>query len=137
MNFNLQINTYKKQNGTQAVRLRFFTNQNDVQYIDTKISVQKNQWDQKKQKVKKHPLEETLNIKLNSLLTNLKRIYYKNEGVSAKRLLQIYRNTKKYDTSSFLEFYQTLVDEMRLKDKIRSANTAQKYIVNLFFFLHI
>ncbi|WP_237275196.1 hypothetical protein [Tenacibaculum ovolyticum] len=47
MNFNLQINTYKKQNGTQAIRLRFFTSNKDVQYISTGISVLLNQWDKK------------------------------------------------------------------------------------------
>ena len=43
MNFNLQINTYKKQNGTQAIRLRLFTSKNDIQYISTDISVLPNQ----------------------------------------------------------------------------------------------
>ena len=131
MNFNFQLRSYKKQNGTQAIRLRFFTSANDIQYIDTKISVLKNQWDSKKQIVRKHNLEEKFNAKLNSLLSEVKKVYYQNESVSAKRLLQIYRNTKKYDSSSFLDFYQTLVDEMRLKDKIRSANTNQKYIDKL------
>ncbi|SEE58137.1 Site-specific recombinase XerD [Tenacibaculum sp. MAR_2010_89] len=131
MNFSLQLRSYKKKNQTQAIRLRFFTNKNDIQYIDTKISVLKNQWDSKKQVVKKHPLEESLNAKLNALLTEVKKVHYKNEGASAKRLLQIYKNTKQFDTSSFLDFYQSLVDEMILKEKIRSANTTQKYISKL------
>ncbi|MDB0602376.1 site-specific integrase [Tenacibaculum maritimum] len=131
MNFNLQINAYKKQNGTQTIRLKLYTTPYDVQYIDTKISVLKNQWDQKKQKIKKHPLEENINAKINALLIEVKQLYYKNDGISAKRLLQIYRNSKKYDNADFLNFYQTLVDEMILKDKIRSANTNQIYINKL------
>ncbi|MCD8440764.1 hypothetical protein [Tenacibaculum finnmarkense] len=93
MNFNLQINAYKKQNGTQTIRLKLYTTPYDVQYIDTKISVLKNQWDQKKQKIKKHPLEENINAKINALLIEVKQLYYKNDGISAKRLLQIYRNS--------------------------------------------
>ncbi|MEE9408285.1 MAG: site-specific integrase [Polaribacter sp.] len=134
MTFSFQINTYKKQNGTQAIRLRFFTSQNDIQYIDTKISVLKNQWDPKKQIVKKHNLEENFNAKLNSLLSEVKKVHYKNEGVSAKRLLQIYRNTKKYDTSSFLDFYQSIVDEKKSRGEYRTAKTYQHYLDKLRMF---
>ena len=73
MNFNFQLRTYKKRNETQAIRLRFFTSANDVQYIDTKISVIKNQWDSKKQLVKKHALEENYNSKLTELLNSVKK----------------------------------------------------------------
>lgn len=131
MNFNFQIRSYKKQNGTQAIRLRFFTDAYDVQYLDTGISVFKNQWDSKKQIVKKHNLEDKYNARLKSLQSEVEKVYYKNEGVSAKRLLQIYRNSKKYNTSSFLDFYQSIVDEMRIKGKIRSANTNDNYITKL------
>ena len=128
MIFSFQQRTYKKKNGTQAVRLRFFTSSNDSQFIDTKISVKKNQWDPNKQLVKKHPLEENLNASLQSLISELKNIHYKNPGASAKRLLQIYKNIKKYNTSSFLEFYQSIIDEMNLKGKTRTAKTTQIYL---------
>ena len=131
MNFNLQLRAYKKQNGTQAIRLRFFTSSNDVQYIDSKISILKNQWDNKRQLVKKHPFEEKLNAQLDTLLKEVQNIYYKNTGISAKRLLFLYRNNKKYDSSSFLDFYQSLIDEMKLKDKIRTAKTNQHYLDKL------
>ena len=134
MTFSFQINTYKKQNGTQAIRLRFFTSQNDIQYIDTKISVLKNQWDQKKQIVKKHNLEENLNAKLNALLSEIKKAYYKNEGVSAKRLLQVYRTSKKHNTSSLLDFYQSIVDEKKLRGEYRTAKTYQHYLDKLKMF---
>jgi integrase len=134
MNFSFQINTYKKRNGSQAIRLRFFTSSNDVQYVDTKISVLKNQWDPQKQIVKKHNLEENYNAKLNTLLSEVKKVHYKNEGVSAKRLLQIYRNTKKYDTSSFLDFYQSIVDEKKLRGEYRTAKTYQHYLNKLKMF---
>ena len=55
MNFQFQLRNYKKKNGTQAIRLRFSTSANDIQYIDTGVSVVKNQWDEKKQHVKKTP----------------------------------------------------------------------------------
>ncbi|WP_233881914.1 tyrosine-type recombinase/integrase [Tenacibaculum piscium] len=131
MIFSFQISTYKKRNNTFAIRLRLFTSANDNQYIDTKISVLKNQWSAKKQLVTKHNLEEHLNAKLTSLISEIKIIHYKNEGVSAKRLLQLYKNSKKYDSADFLAFYQTLVNEMILKDKIRSATTNQVYINKL------
>lgn len=131
MIFRLQLNSYKKQNGTQAIRLRFFLSQNDSQYIDTKISVLKNQWDHKKQAVKKHPLEENLNASLKDILSKVQKLYYKNKEVSAKRLLQIYKSSQKHNTSSFLDYYQELVDEMLLKEKIRSAKTNQRYINKL------
>ena len=76
MNFQFQLRNYKK-NGTQAIRLRFFTSANDIQYIDTGVSVVKNQWDEKKQHVKKHPLEELLNASINALLNQVKLTYYK------------------------------------------------------------
>lgn len=131
MIFSFQLRSYKKQNGTQAIRLRFFTGQSDTQYLDTKISVLKNQWDSKKQIIKKHPLEEKLNAQLSSLLLEVQKVYYDNNGISAKRLLSLYRNSKKYDSNSLLDFYQSLVDEMRLKEQIRTANTNQKYINKL------
>ena len=131
MNFQFQQRTYKKQNGTQAIRLRIFTSANDIQYIDTGISVLKNQWDDKKQQVKKHPIEEQLNASMNALLNDVKILYYKNEGVSAKRLLQIYKNSKKYDGSSLLNFYQYIVDENKMKGAIRTAKTQQHYIDKL------
>lgn len=134
MNFQFQIREYKKQNGTQAIRLRFFTSSKDIQYIDTGISVLKTQWDSKKQVVKKHPLEEKLNASLISLNNELKALYYKNEGISAKRLLQIYKNSKKYGGSSLIEFYQSIVDEAKLKESIRTAKTLQHYVNKLKMF---
>lgn len=131
MNFKYYLTSYKKQDSTQALRLKIETSKNDVQYIDANISLLKTQWDSKKQIVKRHSLEEQLNAKLNRLLKDVKSIYYKNDGVSAKRLLDIYKVSKKHNTSSFLDFYQDLVDEMHLKNKVRSAITNQKYIVKL------
>lgn len=127
MIFNFQLSTYKKRNGTFSIRLRFFTSAKDNQYIDTKVSVLKNQWDVKKQQVKRHHLEEDLNAKINSVKTDVQKIYYQNDGVSAKRLLQIYKNHKKYDTTSFLDFYQSIINETRLKGRTRSAKTLQHY----------
>ena len=131
MNFQFQLRDYKKQNGTQAVRLRFFTSSKDIQYLDTGVSVLKTQWDEKKQQVKKNTLEEQLNASLNALLNEVKMLYYKNEGVSAKRLLQIYRNSKKYDSSSVLDFYQSIIDETAIKEAIRTAKTYQHYLDKL------
>ncbi len=84
-----------------------------MQFIDSGISILKNQWDLKKQRIKKHPLEESLNVKLNSLSNNVTQLYYKNEGISAKRLKIIYDNNAKYDSSSFLSFYQSLIDDLQ------------------------
>ena len=131
MNFQFQLRDYKKQNGTQAARLRFFTSSKDIQYLDTGVSVLKTQWDEKKQQVKKNTLEEQLNASLNALLNEVKMLYYKNEGVSAKRLLQIYKNSKKYDSSSMLDFFQSIIDETRMKEAIRTAKTYQRYLDKL------
>lgn len=46
-------------------------------------------------------------------------------------MLSLYKNNKNYDSSSFLDFYQEIVDEARLKGKIRTANTQDKYIKKL------
>ncbi|PKH52452.1 site-specific recombinase [Tenacibaculum sp. Bg11-29] len=127
MNFSLQLRSYKKLNNTQAIRLRLSTSSKDSQYIDTKISVMKNQWDHKKQKIKRHPLEDKFNAILNALQIEIQSIYFKNKGVSAKRLLQVYIGLKGIDQESFLDFYQTKIDEMKLKNKIRSAKTYQNY----------
>lgn len=127
MIFNLQLRSYKKKNGTQAIRVRFFTSSNDIQYVDTKISVLKNQWDHKKQIIKKHPLEESLNAKINELKNELQTLYFKNKGISAKRLIQIYKATQKYNTASFLDFYQSIINETDLRGKTRTAKTLQHY----------
>lgn len=129
MNFQFQIREYKKQNGTQAIRLRFFTSARDIQYLDTGISVLKTQWDSKKQIVKRHPLEEKLNTSLTALLNEVKSLYYKNEGVSAKRLLQIYKNANKYDENSFFNFFQEVINEMALKESFYSVQV-QKAVFN-------
>lgn len=107
------------------------TSKKDVQYLDSGVSIKSNQWDDNRKKVKKHPLEEKLNASLNSLMVAVQGLYYNNQGVSAKRLLFLYRNNKKYDSSSFIDFYQQVVDELRLREKVRSANTQQKYIEKL------
>ena len=52
MNFNYYLSTYLKKNGTQLIRLKIETSKKDVQYIDSGISVLKNQWDDKKKKIK-------------------------------------------------------------------------------------
>lgn len=127
MVFSFQISSYKKQNGTFSIRLRFFTSANDNQYIDTKVSVKKTQWDDKKQSIKRHHLEEDLNAKINQVKTEVQKLYYKNEGISAKRLLQIYKDTKKYNTKSYLDFFQSVIDETKLRGKTRSAKTLQHY----------
>ena len=115
----------------QLIRLKIMTSSSDVQYLDSGISVKKVQWDEKRKKVKKHPLEEKLNSSLNALMISVQQLYYDNQEVSAKRLLFLYKTAQKYDTSSFLDFYQQIVDDLRLKNKVRTANTQQKYIEKL------
>lgn len=83
------------------------TSSNDVQYLDSGISVKKTQWDDKRKKVKKHPLEEKLNASLNALMVSVQQLYYDNQGVSAKRLLFLYKTAQKYDTSSFFGLLST------------------------------
>jgi len=131
MNFNYYLSHYVKKNGTQVVRLKMETSKKDVQYLDSGISIEKKQWDDRKKKVKRHPIEENLNANLQSLLVSVQQLYYSNKGVSAKRLHFLFKNNKKYDSSSFLDFYQQIVDEAKLKGKIRTANTQQKYIEKL------
>ena len=87
------------------------------------------QWDSKKQKVKRHPLEEKLNAKLQSLKTDVQNVFFKNTGVSAKTLLERYK--AKNTSLSFLDYYQDVVDEMKLKQQISTAKTNQKYITKL------
>ena len=131
MNFKYYLSTYQKQNGTQKIRLKIDTSKNDVQYIDSKIAILRTQWDSKKQKVKRHPLEEKLNSTLNALLTTVQYLYYSNPEISASQLLKLYKGKKKYTSSSFLDFYQTLIDEMMLKQKIRTAKSNQNYLNKL------
>ena len=131
MNFQFQLREYKKKDETQTIRLCFFTSSKDVQYLDIGVSILKSQWNEKKQVVKKHPLEEQLNASLNALANEVKMLYYKNEGTSAKRLIQIYRNSKKYDSSSLINFYQSIIDEIRIKGAIRTAKTQQHYLDKL------
>lgn len=131
MTFNYQIRNTKKKDGTQAIRLKITNNSNDIQYLNTGISILYNQWDKKKQKIRKHPIEENLNAELNTLKLSIQDLYYKSPGISASRLKQIHINNKKYDSHSFLEFYQKTIDEMVLKDKIRTAKTNQTYIIKL------
>lgn len=102
-----------------------------MQYLDIGVSILKSQWNEKKQVVKKHPLEEQLNASLNALANEVKMLYYKNEGTSAKRLIQIYRNSKKYDSSSLISFYQSIIDEIRIKGAIRTVKTQQLYLNKL------
>lgn len=134
MNFSLQLNTYVKKNKTQAVRLRIFTSSRDNQYIDTGVSIKNSQWDINKQIVKKHPLEEQLNAKLNTLQTKVQKLYYQNKGISAKRLQQIYKLNIQHDTESFLDFYQSIINEDKLRKKFRTAKTKQHYLDKLRLF---
>lgn len=131
MTFNYQIRSSKKKDGTQAIRLKITNTSNDIQYFNTGVSIMSNQWDKKKQLVKKHPILENLNAELNELKISIQNLYYKSPGVSASRLKQLYINHKEYDSHSFIEFYQKTVDEMVLKDKIRTAKTNQTYIEKL------
>jgi len=129
MIFNFNLSTYKKQDGTKAIRLRIATSSRDNQFIKTDIFLLSHQWDSKKQKVKRHPLEEKLNAKLQSLKTDVQNVFFKNTGVSAKTLLERYK--AKNTSLSFLDYYQDVVDEMKLKQQISTAKTNQKYITKL------
>lgn len=131
MNFNYYLSTYVKKNGTQLIRLKMETSKSDVQYLDSGVSIKKTQWNDKRKRVKRHPLEEKLNSSLESLLISIQKLYYDNKEVSAKRLLFLYRANKNYDSRSFIDFYQQIVNEKRLKGKIRTANTQDKYIKKL------
>ncbi|MFX0558094.1 tyrosine-type recombinase/integrase [Maribacter sp. CXY002] len=126
MNFNFYLSSYIKKNGTQLIRLKLETSQKDVQYLDTGISIKRNQWDIKKKKIKKHVLEEQLNGSLVSMLNEVQKIYYGNAGVSAKRLLKLIKNRQKYASMSFVDFYQNYIDEKKLEGKIRTAISQQK-----------
>ena len=131
MNFKYYLGSYEKKNGHRALRLKMETSKSDVQYIDSGISVLKTQWDSSKQRVKRHPLEEQLNGNLTSLLSQVQKLHYNNKGLSAKRLHFVYNNRKEYDHSSFISFYRSIVEEMRLKGKVRTATTQDKYIDKL------
>ena len=131
MNFNFNLNTYKKRDKTQAIRLKIDTSAKDIQYLDADVSILSSQWDNKKKKVKRHPLEDQINAKLNAFKLDVQRVYYKNDGISAKRLHFIYKNLKKFDSGSLICFYQQIVDDKRRRKKIRTAITSQRYIDKL------
>ncbi|WP_246139205.1 hypothetical protein [Gelidibacter salicanalis] len=65
-----------------------------MQYIDSGVSVKKTQWDDRRKKVKKHPLVEKLNAGLDSLIISIQKIYYNNRGVSANGCYSYIRITK-------------------------------------------
>ena len=67
-------------NEIQTIRLKLETSKTDVQYIDSNISIPKVNWDDKKQLIKRNAIEEQLNAQLNSLLQQVKSIYYQNPG---------------------------------------------------------
>ncbi len=87
MYFQFQLREYKKKDETQAIRLRFFTSSKDVQYLDTGVSVLKSQWNEKKQVIKKHPLEEQLNASINALLNEVKFTYLQERGCVGKKTI--------------------------------------------------
>ena len=84
-----------------------------------------------KEGLKRHPLENQLNTKLNTLKITVHKLYLNNDGISAKKLHCLYKNLQKYDSSSLIDFYQNIVDEKIMKKKIRAAITAQRYIEKL------
>ena len=129
MTFNFNLNPYKKASGKQSVRLRILTSNKDIAYINTSVSILSNQWDEKKQLVKRHPLEEQLNASLTELVTEAKKLHYKNKSVSAKRLVQIYKSGN--SSTSFIKFFETITEAKRLNGKTRTANTCDRYISKL------
>lgn len=131
MNFKYYLGTYEKKDGSRSLRLKMETSKSDVQYIDSGISILKTQWDAGKQKVKRHPLEEQKNGLLSSLLSDIQRLHYDNKGASAKRLHSIYKSRLKHDGSSFIDFYYSLMEEMKLKGKVRTATIQLHYIKKL------
>ena len=131
MNFKYYLGTYEKKDGSRSLRLKMETSKSDVQYIDSGISILKTQWDAGKQRVKRHPLEEQKNGLLSSLLSDIQRLHYDNKGASAKRLHSIYKSRLKHDGSSFIDFYYSLMEEMKLKGKVRTATIQLHYIKKL------
>ena len=131
MTFNFQIRAYKKKDGTHPIRLKITYSSKDIQYLNTGINVLPKQWDKNKQIVKKHPLEEKLNSELTLLKNKVQNIYYKNVGFSARQLIAVYKNNKKIDSESFLDFYSSLIEEMELKGKTTSANNNKYYLSKL------
>ncbi|MDG1806128.1 site-specific integrase [Flavicella sp.] len=134
MNFNYFLNSYTKKNGTKSIRLKISSSNKDTQYIDSKISIKTNQWDPKKQVVKKHPLEDQFNSELSYLMNEIQSVFYKNKGVSAARLKKLWVASVKYDSNSFIDFFQSVVDEWELKKQHRTSKTNQIYIDKLKMF---
>lgn len=130
MHFKYYLSSYKKSDLTYAIRLKISTSKNDIQYIDSKISVLKNQFDTKKQKIKKHILEENLNASLDALKTKVQKIYLKNEEVNAAELLVLYKN-RNNNAQSFIDFYYELLAETKLKKQFRTSITLNRHITNL------
>jgi len=126
MNFNFYLSSYIKKNGTQLIRLKLETSQKDVQYLDTGITIKKNQWDLNKRKIKKHVLEEQLNGSLLSMLNEVQKLYYENAGVSAKRLVKLIKNRQRFSSMSFVDYYQNYIEEKKLEGKVRTAISQQK-----------
>ena len=130
MTLEFELRNYVKRDGTCPIRIRI-TIDRKPQYYNTGEYVKSNQWDKKKLIVKNHPLENQINSHLKGLENEIKTFYYKNDSLSSKALINLFKESKKTGGGDLIAFYQSYIDDLELKYSPISARTYKIYLRNL------
>ncbi|WP_281991417.1 site-specific integrase [Aquimarina aggregata] len=130
MTLEFVLNDYKKKDGRQSIRLRI-TIDRIPQYLSTGIYIFKNQWDYKNTCVRKHPIEDKLNVTLKALKNEFLSFAIPKKDLGSKKIVTLWRQRKSIGKLSFIEFYQSVIDQKRQEGKISTANICSDYLIKL------
>lgn len=130
MTLEYTLKDYKKRDGTYAIRLRV-TIDRIPQYLPSGISVHKNQWDPKKYIIRKHPIEEKLNSQLGMFKNEFLSFSLDHNELGSKSLVHLWKTRQKTGKLSFIDFYQSIIDQKRSQGNISTANICSDYLVKL------
>lgn len=131
--YNLVFNRKKKLNaaGKALIQVEAYLDK-QKKYFTTKIYVNPNQWDEKKQAVKRHPNKDVLNRYLRNFIDKLERLELDIIRKKHTITLEDLKLTTIIETSSFLEFMQKEIRNSDLKESTQRNHYSTVRILSLY-----
>ncbi len=125
--YGTKCNSYVKKDDTAAVKVRAYRN-SEIRYFSTGVFIKPNQWNEKTQTVRNHPLQTELNQRLREVLNQLET--YEAEQVKkfgALSLKSLDNAFSKHRGMTFTEFY---TDQLKAMPKGNSTKKSHQNTLN-------
>lgn len=132
--YNLVFNRKKQLNptGEALIQVEAYYNKKK-KYFSTKVYVQPSQWDNKRKFIKNHPNMDALNQKIRSFITDMEHTELQIWQSKNQFTLDDLKNTgHKYNTTSFLSFYQNELTATGLKKSTKCNHLSTLTLVSAY-----